>query len=53
MTETAYAIYETADGWMWVWTLPDGASIAGTADSEQHAQEQAEQTIRDFYAQTH
>jgi hypothetical protein len=50
---TEYAIYETDGGWMWVWTLPDGAAVAGTAESEQHAQAQAEQTIREFYAQAH
>jgi hypothetical protein len=53
MTDTTYAVYETQEGWMWVWTLPDGAAVAGTADSEQQAQAQAEQTIREFYAAAH
>ena len=51
---TAYAVYSLQDGgYAWVWNLPDGAAIAGTADTEQQAMQDAERTISEFYANAH
>lgn len=52
--ETTYAVYSLEDGgWAWVFELPDGAAVSGTAESEQQAMQEAESFIRDWYAAAH